>query len=154
MLEWENKQTWNKLQTMGQRSVIPYALYQVKGYISAHLAQDTGFGEEDLELLWSALQHMFEVDRSAVRGVLTSRALFIFKHVGTDRNRQKRARQAVWGCAPAHRLVENGRCFRCAGGTCRSRLAALPTMRWRWIWGGCLRGWVDGYSLLRGGGGG
>ena len=103
MLEWENKQTWNKLQTMGQRSVIPYALYQVKGYISAHLAQDTGFGEEDLELLWSALQHMFEVDRSAVRGVLTSRALFIFKHVGTDRNRQKRARQAVWGCAPAHR---------------------------------------------------
>lgn len=109
MLEWEKKQSWGKLQTIAGRMVIPYALYQVKGYISAHLAQDTGFGEKDLELLWAALQNMFEINRSATKGILASRALFIFKHVGTERSPDKRARQAQLGCAPAHRLVENGR---------------------------------------------
>ena len=111
LLEWENKQSWGKLQTMGRRVVIPYGLYQAKGYISAHQAQDTGFDEKDLELLWAALQNMFELHRSANQGVVTSRALFTFKHVGTDRNPEKRARQAQLGCAPAHRLVENGHVF-------------------------------------------
>lgn len=108
LLKWENQQPWSKLQTMGRRALIPYALYQVKGYISAHQARETGFDEKDLELLWTALQNMFEIDRSSSKGILTTRALTIFKHVGSDPNRAKRARQAQLGCAPAHRLLEPG----------------------------------------------
>lgn len=66
---------------MGKKSLIPYGLYRVEGYVSAMLAQKvTGFSEEDLELLWSAVINMFEHDRSAARGKMCVRKLYVFKH--------------------------------------------------------------------------
>lgn len=66
---------------MGKKSIIPYALYRAEGYVSAMLAQKvTGFSEEDLELLWEAIINMFEFDRSAARGKMCVRKLFVFKH--------------------------------------------------------------------------
>jgi CRISPR-associated protein Csd2 len=66
---------------MGKKSLIPYALYRVEGFVSAMLAQKvTGFSEEDLELLWTSIINMFEHDRSAARGKMCMRKLFVFKH--------------------------------------------------------------------------
>jgi CRISPR-associated protein Csd2 len=66
---------------MGRKHIVPYALYRQEGFISANLAQKiTGFSEEDLDLLWSAIQNMFEIDRSAARGKMALRKLVIFKH--------------------------------------------------------------------------
>ena len=65
---------------MGRKAIIPYGLYRAEGYVSAPLAERTGFGEDDLELLWEALTNMFEHDRSAARGQMSSRKLVIFKH--------------------------------------------------------------------------
>ncbi|MGQ9635881.1 MAG: type I-C CRISPR-associated protein Cas7/Csd2 [Bryobacteraceae bacterium] len=104
--EWEKKQPEDKLRTMGRKSLIPYGLYACRGFISAHLAQQTGFSEEDLALFWEALKSMFEHDRSASKGVMTVQKLFVFKHVGTDPNPEQRARQALLGCAPAHKLFD------------------------------------------------
>lgn len=67
-------------QTMGRKYTIPYALYQIQGYISANLAQKTGFSNEDLQLFWDALKNMFDVDHSAARGMMCPRKLIIFKH--------------------------------------------------------------------------
>jgi CRISPR-associated protein Csd2 len=70
--------------TMGRKHIIPYGLYRAHGYVSAPLAYDsrkgTGFSEADLELLWVALQEMFEHDRSAARGEMTTRKLVVFRH--------------------------------------------------------------------------
>jgi CRISPR-associated protein Csd2 len=66
--------------TMGRKFTIPYGLYRAHGFISAPLAQQTGFTEEDLELLWEALNNMFEHDRSAARGLMGTRKLVIFEH--------------------------------------------------------------------------
>lgn len=66
--------------TMGRKFTIPYGLYVAHGFVSAHLANQTGFGEEDLELLWQALENMFEHDRSAARGEMATRGLYVFKH--------------------------------------------------------------------------
>jgi CRISPR-associated protein Csd2 len=68
--------------TMGRKQYIPYGLYRVEGFVSASLAEKTGFSEEDLELLWEALLNMFETDRSAARGLMTARRLYVFKHEG------------------------------------------------------------------------
>ena len=65
---------------MGKKNFIPYGLYKVEGYISASLAQKTGFSDEDLELFWDAVINMFEHDRSAARGKMIVRKLVIFKH--------------------------------------------------------------------------
>ena len=66
---------------MGRKSFIPYALYRAEGYVSAMLADKiTGFSEDDLELLWSAIINMFEHDRSAARGKMCMRKLIVFKH--------------------------------------------------------------------------
>jgi CRISPR-associated protein Csd2 len=66
---------------MGRKSFIPYGLYRAEGYISAALAQKvTGFSEEDLELLWTAIINMFEHDHSAARGKMSMRRLYVFKH--------------------------------------------------------------------------
>ncbi len=105
--EWEAKQPEDKLRTMGRKSLIPYGLYLGKGFISAFLAEGTGFDEEDLALFWEALLKMFEHDRSASKGLMSVREpIFVFKHVGTDSNEEQRAQQAKLGCAPAHRLFE------------------------------------------------
>lgn len=66
--------------TMGRKNTIPYGLYVARGFISAHLAAQTKFSEEDLALLWNALNNMFEHDRSAARGLMTTRKLIVFKH--------------------------------------------------------------------------
>jgi len=80
--------------TMGRKFTIPYGLYRMNGFISANLARQTGFSEDDLKLFWEALGNMFEHDRSAARGTMATRALIIFKH------------DNALGCAPAHKLFE------------------------------------------------
>ncbi|MBS6196696.1 MAG: type I-C CRISPR-associated protein Cas7/Csd2 [Clostridiales bacterium] len=71
----------NKSTEMGRKSIVPYGLYRVEGYISANLARKvTGFTEEDLELLWEAIINMFEHDHSAARGKMAVRELIVFKH--------------------------------------------------------------------------
>lgn len=87
-----------KERTMGRKHIVPYGLYRVEGYISAKLANDatkgTGFSEEDLILFWEALINMFEHDRSAARGKMATRKLFVFQHASD------------LGNAPAHKLFE------------------------------------------------
>lgn len=95
-------------QTMGRKNLIPYGLYACQGFISANLAQQTVFTEDDLSLFWEAMAHMFDDDRSASRGFMEVRRFIAFKHVGTDSNAEQRARQAKLGCAPAHKLIELG----------------------------------------------
>ena len=105
--KWEADQPEDQLRTMGRKSLIPYGLYAAKGFISAHLAQGTGFSEDDLSLFWEALLKMYEHDRSASKGLMSVREpIFVFKHVGTDSDQGQRARQAKLGCAPAHKLFE------------------------------------------------
>lgn len=104
---WEDEQPENKLRTMGRKSLIPYGLFAGRGFISAHLAEQTGFSEDDLSLLWEALLNMYEHDRSASKGLMSvQRPLYVFKHVGTDGDEAQRRRQAMLGCAPAHELFD------------------------------------------------
>lgn len=65
---------------MGRKHTVPYGVYIAHGFVSAFLAKQTGFSEEDLELLWQSLEHMFEHDRSAARGEMATRGLIVFKH--------------------------------------------------------------------------
>lgn len=106
---WEEKQAEDSLRTMGRKSLISYGLYAAKGFVSAHLAQGTQFSEADLSELWEALANMFDHDRSASKGVMACRDLFVFKHVGTDTDEVQRTKQAMLGCAPAHHLLDLGR---------------------------------------------
>ena len=103
---WENKQEEDKLRTMGRKALIPYGLYVAKGFVSANLAAGTGFTDDDLQHLWDALCNMWDHDRSASKGVMSCRGLYVFKHVGTDTDAAQRVRQAMLGCAPAHRLLD------------------------------------------------
>lgn len=80
--------------TMGRKATIPYGLYLCHGFISANLANQTGFSEEDLALFWDALKNMFDVDRSAARGLMSAQKLIVFKH------------NSVLGNAPANKLFE------------------------------------------------
>ena len=66
--------------TMGRKHTVPYGLYRAHGFVSAFLAKQTGFGADDLELLFKALEDMFEHDRSAARGQMATRGLYVFKH--------------------------------------------------------------------------
>ncbi len=76
--EAEKQQGDNR--TMGRKHTVPYGIYVAHGFISSFLARQTGFGDEDLELLWQALENMFEHDRSAARGEMATRGLYVFKH--------------------------------------------------------------------------
>ena len=80
--------------TMGRKATVPYGLYVCHGFISANLAQQTGFSEEDLELFWDALKNMFDVDRSAARGLMSAQKLIVFNH------------DSVLGNAPANKLFD------------------------------------------------
>jgi CRISPR-associated protein Csd2 len=80
--------------TMGRKHTVPYGLYMAHGFVSSFLAKQTGFSEDDLQLLWQALAGMFEHDRSAARGEMTTRGLYVFKH------------ESELGNAPAHALFE------------------------------------------------
>lgn len=106
-VKWEAEQPEEALRTMGRKALIPYGLYLGKGFISANLAIDTGFTEDDLALLWEALLRMYEHDRSSSKGVMSVREpIFVFKHIGTDTDPEQRSRQAKLGCAPAHKLFD------------------------------------------------
>jgi len=66
--------------TMGRKSTVPYGLYLCHGFVSANLAKQTGFTEEDLMLFWDALKNMFDEDHSAARGLMTAQKLIVFRH--------------------------------------------------------------------------
>lgn len=66
--------------TMGRKFTVPYGLYVAHGFVSSHLAAQTGFTDDDLKLLWESLANMFEHDRSAARGEMATRGLYVFKH--------------------------------------------------------------------------
>lgn len=83
-----NEKDADKERTMGRKYIVPYALYRAHGFISASLAERTGFSDTDLELLWSALQNMFDHDRSAARGEMNARRLIVFKHASKLGNAQ------------------------------------------------------------------
>ncbi|ODU33768.1 MAG: type I-C CRISPR-associated protein Cas7/Csd2 [Thiobacillus sp. SCN 63-374] len=80
--------------TMGRKHTVPYGLYAAHGFVSSFLAKQTGFSEDDLELLWQGLAQMFEHDRSAARGEMATRGLYVFKH------------DSELGNAPAHALFD------------------------------------------------
>ena len=106
-LAWEEAQSEDKLRTMGRKQIIPFGLYEVRGFVSANLAEETGFDEEDLNVLFESILNMYEHDRSASKGEMAVVSpLIIFKHVGTDSDAEQRVRQAKLGCAPAHKLFD------------------------------------------------
>ena len=80
--------------TMGRKATVPYGLYVCHGFVSANLAKQTGFSREDLDLFWKALKNMFDVDRSAARGLMSAQKLIVFKH------------DSVLGNAPANKLFD------------------------------------------------
>ncbi len=94
--------------TMGNKHIVPYALYAAKGYVSPAFAERTGFTQSDLNLLFEALLQMFEHDRSAARGEMVVRGLYDFEHIGTQdaSNAEQNKREARLGCAHAHKLFE------------------------------------------------
>ena len=78
---------------MGRKNTVPYGLYKCHGFVNPYLAKDTGFTEADLQLLWDALKgQMWEIDRSAARGLMATRGLYVFEHA------------SPLGGAPAHEL--------------------------------------------------
>jgi CRISPR-associated protein Csd2 len=90
--------------TMGRKHTVPYGLYRTHGFISAHLAAQTGFNTDDLDLFWEALSNMFEHDHSAARGLMSARGLYVFEH------------DTALGNAPAHELFEKITVVRSAEG--------------------------------------
>lgn len=80
--------------TMGRKNTVPYGLYVAYGFVSPALARQTGFSDEDLEVLWNALVNMFEHDHSAARGLMSTQKLIVFKH------------DSALGNAPSHRLFD------------------------------------------------
>lgn len=80
--------------TMGRKATIPYGLYVCHGFISANLAKQTGFSEEDLDLFFDALKNMFDLDRSAARGLMSAQMLVVFRH------------DSELGNAPANKLFD------------------------------------------------
>ena len=84
----------DKERTMGRKFTVPYALYRAHGFVSAHLAAQTGFTEDDLNILWDALEKMFWEDHSAARGEMNVRGLYVFEH------------STALGNAPANVLFE------------------------------------------------
>lgn len=90
--EAEKQQGDNR--TMGRKHTVPYGVYVAHGFVSSFLAKQTGFGEDDLELVFQALAQMFEHDRSAARGEMSTRGLYVFKH------------DSELGNAPAHALFD------------------------------------------------
>ena len=80
--------------TMGRKATVPYGLYVCHGFVSANLARQTGFSEEDLGLFFEALKNMFDIDRSAARGLMSAQKLIVFRH------------DSVLGNAPANKLFD------------------------------------------------
>ncbi len=89
-----NEKDLEKERTMGRKHIVPYGLYRVHGFVSAKLAEKTGFSDADLEKIWQGLERMFEHDRSAARGEMVARRLIVFKHKDT------------LGNMPSHKLFD------------------------------------------------
>jgi CRISPR-associated protein Csd2 len=83
-----------KERTMGRKATVPYGLYVCHGFISANLAKQTEFSEEDLTLFWESLKNMFDIDRSAARGLMSAQKLIVFRHA------------SALGNAPANKLFD------------------------------------------------
>ena len=94
--------------TMGRKATVPYGLYVCHGFVSANLAQQTEFSEEDLQLFWDALKNMFDVDRSAARGLMSAQKLIVFKH------------NSPLGNAPANKLFDLVKVKKVCDGASRS----------------------------------
>ena len=94
--------------TMGRKATVPYGLYLCHGFISANLAKQTGFSEEDLELFFEALKNMFDVDRSAARGLMSAQKLIVFRH------------ESALGNAPANKLFDLVKVEKCTQSAPRS----------------------------------
>lgn len=94
--------------TMGNKHIVPYALYVAKAFVSPVFAERTGFTEDDLGIFFEALQHMFDHDQSAARPEMSVRGIYDFEHVGTqhENNAANNAREARLGCAHAWQLFE------------------------------------------------
>ncbi|MDI9548142.1 MAG: type I-C CRISPR-associated protein Cas7/Csd2 [Chloroflexota bacterium] len=92
--EGEDAHTTGKTTEMGRKAIVPYGLYRAHGFYNPHLARQTGFQSEDLELFWEALLNMWDLDRSAARGLMACRGVYVFSH------------DKPTGNAPAHRLFE------------------------------------------------
>ena len=103
-----NEKDIDKERTIGRKFTIPYGLYRTHGFISAFLANQTGFSEDDLSVFWEALEQMFELDHSAARGLMSARKLVIFEHA------------MPLGKVPAHSLFEKVSCERVTEGPARS----------------------------------
>ena len=88
---------------MGRKYIVPYGLYRAHGFVSAKLAERTGFSDDDLSFVWDAFRNMFEHDRSAARGEMAARKLVAFEHA------------SALGNAPAHDLFERVRVDRVNG---------------------------------------
>jgi CRISPR-associated protein Csd2 len=87
-------ETKGKQTEMGRKALIPYGLYRAHGFFNPHFAKQTGATSDDLALFWQALQHMWDLDRSAARGMLSCRGLYVFSH------------ETSLGDAPAHKLFD------------------------------------------------
>lgn len=90
----EDKPYDSQVGIQGRKATVPYGLYVCHGFISANLARQTGFSEDDLNLFWEALKNMFDMDRSAARGLMSARKLIVFKH------------DSMLGNAPANTLFD------------------------------------------------
>lgn len=90
----EEKAYNDQVGIQGRKFTVPYGLYVCHGFVSANLARQTGFSEEDLELFWEALKNMFDVDRSAARGLMSAQKLIVFRH------------NSELGNVPANRLFD------------------------------------------------
>lgn len=90
--EDEDGEASGKVSEMGRKALIPYGLFRAKGFFNPSLAEDTGFGEEDLKIFWEALRRMWDLDRSSSRGMTACRGLYVFSH------------DSQLGRAPSHEL--------------------------------------------------
>jgi len=94
VVEGEEGEAGGKTTEMGRKALVPYGLYRGYGFVNPHFGRQTGFSAEDLSLFWEALQQMWDLDRSASRGLMACRGLYIFSHA------------TAIGNAPAHALFE------------------------------------------------
>jgi CRISPR-associated protein Csd2 len=97
-----------KERTMGNKYIVPYALYAAKAYVSPVFAEKTGFNQADLDLFFEALLNMFEHDKSAARSEMIVRGVYDFEHIGTQHpnNEAQNRRESRLGCAHSHKLFE------------------------------------------------
>ncbi|MCB1130370.1 MAG: type I-C CRISPR-associated protein Cas7/Csd2 [Verrucomicrobiae bacterium] len=91
-----NEKDIEKERTMGRKFTVPYGLYKAQGFVNPFLAKQTGFSDDDLELLFQSLENAFQFDQSAARpaGSMNPRALIVFKH------------DSALGSAPSHKLFD------------------------------------------------